>query len=92
MATCKDCFHYDICKKYEQDIQVNFYEQEFDEQEFIDDGICSLFKDKADYVPAVRCKDCKYLMFSDFYGECYKGYMGIVSPDNYCSYGERKEE
>ena len=41
-------------------------------------------------VPVVRCKDCKHLMFSDCYGECSRGYMGIVSPDDYCSYGERK--
>ena len=39
----------------------------------------------------VRCKDCKYLMFSDMYGECKKGYLGVVLPDNYCSYGVRKE-
>lgn len=43
-----------------------------------------------DAVPVVRCKDCKYLMFSDFYGECGRGYMGIVSPDDYCSKGELK--
>ena len=46
----------------------------------------------ADVVEVVRCKDCKNLMFSDFYGECSKGYMGIVSPDDYCSRGERKDE
>ena len=39
----------------------------------------------------VYCKNCKHLMFSDFYGECSKGYMGIVSPNDYCSKGERKE-
>ena len=43
----------------------------------------------ADVVPVVRCKNCKHLMFSDCYGECSRGYMGIVSPDDYCSYGER---
>lgn len=43
-------------------------------------------------VAVVRCKDCKHLMFSDFYGECRKGYLGIVKPDDYCSYGERKDE
>lgn len=43
-----------------------------------------------DVVPVVRCKDCKNLMFSDCYGECSKGYMGIVSPNDYCSRGERK--
>ena len=45
----------------------------------------------ADVAPVVRCKDCKYFMFSDCYGECRKGYMGIVSPDDFCSYGEQRE-
>ena len=43
-----------------------------------------------DAVKVVRCKDCKHLKFSDCYGECSKGHMGIVSPDDFCSYGERK--
>ena len=44
-----------------------------------------------DAVEVVRCKDCKYLMFSDCYGECGKGHMGVVRPYDFCSYGERKE-
>lgn len=43
------------------------------------------------YEPVVRCKECKHLMFSDCYGECGKGYMGIVSPCDFCSHGERKD-
>ena len=39
----------------------------------------------------VLCKDCKHLMFSDFYGECKLGNLGIVKPDDFCSYGERKD-
>jgi hypothetical protein len=39
----------------------------------------------------VRCKDCKRLMFSDCYGECGAGHYGIVRPNHYCSYGERKD-
>lgn len=45
-----------------------------------------------DAVEVVRCRDCKNIMFSDCYGECGKGHMGIVRPDDFCSYGERKEE
>lgn len=45
----------------------------------------------ADVVEVVRCKDCKYLMFSDMYGECSQAHMGIVRPDDFCSYGERKD-
>lgn len=46
----------------------------------------------ADLVEVVRCKDCKHLMFSDCYGECSKAYLGIVSPWDFCSHGERKEQ
>ena len=46
---------------------------------------------KEDVAPVVRCKDCKHLMFSDCYGECSKAYLGIVSPNDYCSHGERSE-
>ena len=43
------------------------------------------------YEQVVHCKECKHLMFSDCYGECGKGHMGIVSPYDFCSYGERKD-
>ena len=46
----------------------------------------------ADVVSVVHCKDCKYLMFSDMYGECSQGHMGIVWPGDFCSYGERKDK
>lgn len=46
----------------------------------------------ADVVEVVRCKDCKFLMFSDFYGECSNGHMCIVSPDDFCSRGIRKDK
>ena len=49
------------------------------------------FMPAADVAEVVSCKDCKYLMFSDFYGECSKGYFGIVTPDDFCSRGERKD-
>ena len=38
----------------------------------------------------VKCKECEYLMFSDCYGECRKGYKGIVSPNDSCGRGKRK--
>ena len=40
----------------------------------------------------VYCKDCKNLMFSDCYGECAESHKGIVQPDDYCIYGEWREE
>lgn len=44
-----------------------------------------------DAVEVVRCLKCKHLMFSDCYGECGKGHMGVVRPDDFCSRGEQKE-
>lgn len=41
----------------------------------------------------VRCKECKFLGFKDFSGICrgMKVY-GVVKPNDYCSWGERKDE
>lgn len=44
------------------------------------------------YPPVVRCKDCRFLRFSDCYGECSVGRLGIVRPDDFCSRGERRDE
>ena len=52
----------------------------------VEDDYCS----KADKI--VYCKDCKHIMFSDCYGECAEAHKGIVQPDDYCIYGERREE
>lgn len=44
------------------------------------------------YEPVVHCKDCKHLTFSDCYGECGASRMGVVSPYDFCSFGERKND
>lgn len=54
----------------------------------------------ADVVEVVRCKDCKYLKpFTSQYGAgqfcecpCSFGGQGIKKPDDYCSYGERRDD
>lgn len=43
-----------------------------------------------DVEKVVHCVDCEHLMLSDFYGECSRGYMGIVSPWDYCSRGRQR--
>lgn len=42
----------------------------------------------ADVVPVVRCKECKWAG-GDFV--CYRGVMVQHKPEDFCSYGERKE-
>ena len=45
-----------------------------------------------DMQEVVRCKNCKHLRVLDMYVECSQAHMGIVRPDDFCSYGERKDE
>lgn len=43
-------------------------------------------------VDVVRCKECKFLGFKDFSGICRGSKVyGIVQPNDYCSWGERKD-
>ena len=65
----------------------------------------NIFKNvmKEDYARVLRCKDCKYYR-NHPNGLCYlhtepkeneRGYSGeavCVEPDDFCSYGERREE
>lgn len=46
-----------------------------------------IFKSEAE----VKCGECKYLEITLPYGECGKGYRGIVSPGDSCGKGARKE-
>ena len=59
------------------------------------DDVCELLDDvmyaleeapTIDAVEVVRCKDCKYWNN----GDCYR--LELSRPDDFCSYGERKEE
>lgn len=44
----------------------------------------------ADVVEVVRCKDCVH---SSYYGKiCHYRVGTDVSPEHYCSYGERKDD
>lgn len=49
---------------------------------------CILAEPVADVVPVVRCKECKWTG-GDFV--CYRGVMVQHKPEDFCSYGERKE-
>lgn len=46
-----------------------------------------------DAVPVVYCKDCKYYhLFKEGFRDCrHSGGLDDALPDDFCSYGERKE-
>lgn len=49
---------------------------------------CADFKNKADFVEVVRCKDCKHY---DGKWLCSIGGVPSRKKDDFCSYGERSE-
>ena len=72
--TCRDCIHYDICLlSHEED----------------DYKKCFHFKNKADVVEVVRCKDCE--LYSGKYCRLTDDTEDRREPDDYCSYGTPKE-
>lgn len=46
-----------------------------------------------DAVPVVRCRECKWAR-SNLHESCCARHCGLVmiSPDSFCSYGEREED
>ena len=82
---CKDCVHYEKCKP----LRLDFADSVNPNQ------TCQYFKNKADFVEVVRCKDC--VCFS-YYREPIKGCNGkceitqlLIRDDNFfCRDGVRK--
>lgn len=63
----------------------------------IDQGIAETARDEAptvDAVPVIRCKDCKHWQKSVINYNEYVCYWGgyVKQEDDFCSWGERKEE
>ena len=95
MANCSGCFNFGEClqhegtKYYGLDAACNNVEE-----------LCENFKNKADFVEVVRCKDCKCCehcypakaigeeAIEGWYCKIRKKHM---RPDDFCSYGERKD-
>ena len=68
--SCDNCIHRELCNVHG----------------YIDADECACYKNKADYVEVVRCKDCE-----KYDGHRYCVYFcETVLDDDFCSYGERK--
>lgn len=96
MATCKECLHNEVCSGFtptDLDSDVFDYCQKGITEEIPDiEKRCSGFKNAADVVEVVRCKDCQYSCFirSCSKYECRKGCGALKYATDFCSYGERK--
>ena len=92
--TCKDCIHAKVCD--------NLISQglPWEDGKYPAEKWCGLFKNKADVVEVVRCKDCKYLKYGY---QCYSplginlsndgdAYVLVDPEDDFCSGAERRED
>ena len=83
--TCNDCVYFGLCEALSvyYDMPIGGASE------------CALYKNKADFVEVVRCKDCKHWLkdvagCTDITGRCeWANYM--VGTAGYCVYGERKD-
>ena len=78
MSICKDCLHNEVCK----------YGENRSNGMFCTGEKCKQYKPTADVVEVVRCKDCTE--WDEESQECSHWYG--FRADDYCSYGERREE
>lgn len=87
MASCKDCIHESVCYSLIK-MGLPYMDEKYPAEKF-----CLDFKNKADVVEVVRCKDCKHSSFvkSCSKYECRKGCGTLKYCNDFCSYGERRE-
>ena len=84
LKLCGDCIHVDICKE----VNSGWFSRE-------NPAYCKGFKDRANYVEVVRCKDCKWVEkgkdYEPYCNHWKSGLYANVKDDDFCSYGERKD-
>lgn len=80
--TCKDCIHDGTCHYFADDMRDKY--------------CCEDFKNKADFVEVIRCKDCGFrddnLITTSQNIDCYmcKRHHSLILLTDFCSYGKRK--
>lgn len=77
MASCKDCIHERVCEKLWPKGLLPYRSGKYPAESF-----CSEFKNKADVVEIIRCKDCIY----NGIGNCKH------KADYFCANGTPKNE
>lgn len=96
--TCNDCLHGELCVSRTD--TTFFNKTEYRDLDNVE-KFCDDFKNKADFVEVVRCKDCKHYQGVD--DDTYSSYCELhtekvgycdeavyMKPTDFCSYGERK--
>ena len=91
MATCDECLHFTVCEALEQGNGIKK----------VHPIQCGCFKDKANVVEVVRCKECKHYIPKENLTDEYDNPIGAdglcdntdtyTDETDFCSYGELKE-
>lgn len=99
VVRCKDCRHYDNCWLYEEHKDDNGT-CVWAESNSITESPNDVVEKENDVIEVVRCKDCKWYMLTDHnetevctnkQWDISMAVYPIISADDFCSYGERKE-
>ena len=94
MATEKRLIYLDELLKFP--IRIDNYDKENGNEHFVY-GIETVLEyaenlPTVDAVEVVRCKDCRFILDRvDGTHGCYRHFMGDCNYDDFCSYGERKD-
>ena len=81
--TCGDCIHADVCERVSS---LTEFSRE-------NPAYCKQFKNSADFVRVVRCRDCKWFRRNEPYslnGCARNGGVAYEDENHYCYYGERR--
>lgn len=84
---CKECIHERVCEAL---IKKGL---PYADEKYLAEAFCMAFRNKADFVEVVRCKDCKYWR-NKHGGFCEaSNALSEVNNENkdFCSYGKRSD-
>lgn len=76
--TCKDCIHDGTCHYFADDMRDKY--------------CCEDFKNKADFIEVVRCKDCANILHKNDISVVCKILGKVMITEDYCSYGAKKND
>lgn len=89
---CKDCIHHDLC--FDNGTLFLRYVKGIDSENVEIKCPFKSFKNKADFVEVVRCRDCEHAKYNNRCDALFcklKKEATMVKAMDFCSYGERSD-
>lgn len=87
-SRCDSCVHSKACTAWIQHGSTLYSDFSYSVED------CPDYVSSADVVEVVRCKDCKYSCDEDITGKyilCNGKMLGMVRAEDFCSFGERRD-